>query len=396
MYDQPSRFSNRHSSLETNHADFFDVPPWKGPPRPPSPRGEGPPRAGGPLVTSRNNSHPPPAADLWRGPWRPVRAYVGACCTGTLALYYGDGRVVFGALACGSWTCAHCRPRLAARQLDRLRRGMESRPDNRRTLVTLTVDPFKFGAVRVGTNVQKDGRKTAMVSEATSEQFAAAAAAMSKEWDALNKRLGQKAKRAGVERVGYFRVVELHRNGWPHYHVIVEHPTWGADELSVQLSGWKLGRVQADEVSLDAAVGEVAPYLTSAEKKGNGSKAYQFAGMALPEGFRLVSSSRDFLGALLEVEDRPEHGVAIRGHFTSYHQAAREMGAETRLVLHPATEGVYRPPSRTIALGDAAVAYYAALVAEKAMHEPLVKVPPLTPCQAPRVGPEPPEGVGPC
>lgn len=254
---------------------------------------------------------------------------------------------------------------------------MESRPDKRRTFVTLTVDPFKFGAVRVGTNVQKDGRETAMVSEASPAQFAAAAASMSREWDALNKRLGQKARRAGVERVGYYRVVELHRNGWPHYHVVIEHDSWGADDLAPQLAGWNLGRTDTREISLDDAVGELAPYLTSSEKKGNGSKAYQFAGAALPEGFRLVSSSRDFLGALPAVEDRPEHGVAVRGHFTSYHLAVREMGAETRLVLHPPSEGIYRPPSRTIAIGDAAVAYYAALVAEKAMHEPCVKLPAL-------------------
>lgn len=330
------------------------------------------PRSGS-LVTSRNNSHPGPELaerfDPWAGPWRPVAAYVGACSTGTLALLYEGGRVVVGALPCGSWACAKCRPRKAAQYLDRLRRGMESRPDLRRTFVTLTLDPFRFGAVRVGTVEQADGRETAMVSMPTPEQFAAAARAMSREWDRLNKRLGQKARREETDRAGYFRVVELHRNGWPHYHVVLEHPVWGVDEIRRQLAGWGLGRWDARDITLDAAVGEVAPYLTSAENKGNGSKAYQFAAGALPHGFRLVSTSRDFL-APAEVEEQPIHGVVLRGHFSEYHRTLQELGAESRLCLNaPARPGQeHRPPSRSVATGDAALVYYASLVDAKVLH----------------------------
>lgn len=325
-----------------------------------------------PLVTSRNNSHVSesrPEFDPWAGPWRPVAAYVGACSTGTLALLYEGGRVVVGALPCGSWSCAKCRPRKAAQYLDRLRRGMESRPGMRRTLVTLTLDPFRFGAVRVGTVEQEDGRETAMVSLPTPEQFRRAALAMSREWDKLNKRLGAKAHRDGVERVGYFRVIELHRNGWPHYHVVMEHPTWGPAELRRQLGGWTLGRWDAREITLDAAVGEVAPYLTSAENKGNGSKAYQFAAGALPHGFRLVSTSRDFL-APAEIEERPIHGVVLRGHFSEYHRTLQELGADSRLCLNApcAPDKEHRPPSRSVATGDAALVYYASLVDAKALH----------------------------
>ena len=313
------------------------------------------------LVTSRNNSHP------WTGPWRPVASYVAACSTGTLALHYPDGRVVFGALACRSWTCSYCRPRLAARVLDRFRRGMESRPAMVRTLITPTLDPKRFGAVVVGASKQEDGRWTNIVSEPTPKQFYGAAVAMSREWDGLNKRLASKARRAGAEKFGYFRVVELHRNAWPHYHVVVEHPEWGPDDLAVQFDGWALGRLDARPVSLDDAVGELAPYLVSAERKGNGSKAYQFAAAALPKGFRLYSSSRGFLGALPDAEDKPDYGLALRGHFSEYHRALRELGADARLCLHPPSEE-YVPPSRTIARGDAALVYFASLVQAEALH----------------------------
>ena len=324
-----------------------------------------------PLVTSRNNSHP--------SAFRVAKAYVHACGKGTLGLYYGD-HVAFGSLACGSWSCASCRKRLAARLLDRIRRGMESRPSMTRTFVTLTVDPSKFGAVPIGSafwnsddtpcfDPDRAARSSILWSEPSAAQFAQASAAMSAEWDLLNKRLRSKCRRAGVDRVGYFRVIELHRNGWPHYHAVLEHPTFGLDDLAQQLSGWSPGRIDVRSISLDDAVGELAPYLVCSEKKSNGHKAYQFAAHALPAGFRLHSSSRGFLADANEPDGpTPTHGIALRGHFTGYHEAVREMGADARLVLYAPTDGDHVPPSRTLATGDAAVVYYAELVHQSAMH----------------------------
>lgn len=331
--------------------------PAEGRPAPSGDAGAG----GGALVTSRNNSHP------WTGPWRPTPGYVAACSSGTLALHYADGRVVFGALACRSWNCSYCRPRLAARTLDRLRRGMESRPAAVRSFITPTLDPKAFGAVVVGKTQQPDGRWTNLVSEPSPDQFHAAAVAMSRHWDRLNKRLQSKARRAGAARVGYFRVVELHRNAWPHYHVVLEHPEWGVGELRHQLDGWRLGRIDARPVSLQDAVGEVAPYLVSPERKAGGSKAYQFAARALPKGFRLYSASRGFLGEVPREDEGPDYGVALRGHFTEYHRTLRELGADVRLVLHaPSEEHV--PPARTVARGDAALVYFASLVEARGLH----------------------------
>ena len=365
MLPQGSRVrdSDRGLSLRQGE-DFFDVPAWAGGPQ------EGRHNAagvadGGPeaLVTSRNNSHPSP------GPWRPTPSYVVACCAGTLALYYSDGRVVFGALPCRSWSCAHCRKRLAAQVLDRLRQGMESRSGYVRTFATLTVAPKRFGGVVTGKKQQEDGRWTNLYAPPTPKQFYAAARAMSREWNALTRRLSSKARRAGAETVGYFRVIELHRNGWPHYHVVLEHPEWGPDDLAVQLNGWSLGVLEFSEVSISDAVGELAPYLVSSEKKSGGSKAYQFAANALPKGFRLYSASQGFLGALPEPEEKPKHALPVRGHFSEYHQAVRDMGADARLILHPAQDsGDLRPPSRTVARGDAAVVYFASLVQAKVLH----------------------------
>lgn len=359
MLPHGSRFWDSEDGLRFRQAGG----PAEGPPNGSAVAGAGPEA----LVTSRNNSHPP-SEDVWRGPWRPVPGYVAACSQGTLALYFGDGRVVFGALACRSWSCSYCRPRLAARLLDRLRSGMTSRPSMRRTLATPTLDPHRFGAVVVGSHQQLDGRWTNMVSMPTPTQFWAAASSMSREWNAVTRRLSSKARRAEASAIGYFRVIELHRSAWPHYHVVIEHPEWGPEELRPQLEAWPLGRVDLRSVDLDGAVGELAPYLTSSERKAGGSKAYQFAAGALPKGFRLYSASRGFLGALSEPEEKPDHALALRGHFSTYHQAVREMGADARLCLHAPSDGEHVPPSRTVATGDAAVVYFASLVDAQALH----------------------------
>lgn len=288
---------------------------------------------------------------------------------GTLALYYGD-RVVFGALKCGSWACPHCRKRLSASLLDRMRRGMESRSTWGRWLVTLTLDPFGFGAVRIGTKVWDDGRKTALVSPPSPDEFAVAIAAMSKEWNRLTARMSKRSRSCEEAKAEFLRVVELHRSAWPHYHVVVEHPTWTTADVEQFVNGWQLGsQVEVSEISIDDAVGEIAPYLVSAENKSKGTKAWQFAGYALPAGFRLVQPSRGYLAeASTRDEPKPTHSVTLRGHFAGFHQAVKEMGADARLILYPPSEGEYTPPARTVAYGDAAIAYYAGLVEAKALH----------------------------
>lgn len=366
VYPQGSTF--RDSDKCPDSGNFFDVPPGGWTPRRRRPKAEGRPTSGGPLVTSRNNCHPPLVEEKDQAVWEPLRGYITACGKGTLALYYSGGRTVYGALMCGSWNCPSCRKRLAARQLDRLRRGMESRPDWHRTFITLTMDPVKFGAVVVGKRKQDDGRVTNLVSEPTRAQYLQAAEAMSKEWHALNRRLKAKAKRAGTVAGLYFRVVELHRNGWPHYHVAFEHPTWTADDIRQQVEGWGLGRVDLRSITLDDAVGELAPYLVSSERKSGGSKAYQFAAAALPKGFRLVSSSRGFFLDEDTETERPEHHLVLKGHFSTYHTSLSELGADARLMLHAPTDGEHRPPSRTVATGDAAVVYFAELTQARTLH----------------------------
>lgn len=338
---------------------FFEnphIPKWE----PRAPQGR--------LVTSRNNYDPPVLSDDNRQSWEPLRSYVTACGKGTLALHYPDGRTIYGALMCGSWNCPSCRKRLAAQQLDRVRRGMESRPDWHRTFLTLTMDPKKYGAVIIGSTQQADGRWTNMFAEPTKAQFRRAATAMSKEWRKLNDRLKAKAKRAGTVAGEYYRVVELHRNGWPHYHVVFEHPTWTAEDIRAQVEGWGLGRVDLRPISLDDAVAELAPYLVANEKKGGGSKAYQFAAAALPKGFRLHSSTHSFLGEVDEPPEGPDYHMVLKGHFSEYHRTLQELGADARLLLHAPTDGEHKPPSRTVAVGDAAVVYFTELIGATGLH----------------------------
>ncbi len=332
------------------------------------------------LVTSRNNLHLP----WWHSydtPFREPKPYVQKCCKGTLALFLEAGRVVFTALPCGSWSCSSCRKVLAAQLLDRLRCGMESRAEHRRTLLTLTIDPKSFGAVPIGHAYWDRQRKpalphesvkrTVLWSQPTVKQFAAAVESMSSDWHKLNNRLGKKCSSLDLPRFGYFRVVELHRNGWPHYHVVLEHPDLGPEDVNRQVAGWSLGITDAREISLDDAVGELAPYLCSAERKGNGSKAYQFAATALPKNFRLYSVSRDFLAAPAEPEVSPEHSFPVRGHFSTHHESARSWGADARIVLEPPqSDRPHKPPSSSLCLGDSATLYYLELLSQTSVHIP--------------------------
>ncbi len=292
-----------------------------------------------PLVTSRNNLHPP-SWTQYDTPMRELRPYVEKCGTGTLALLLDASRVAFAALTCGSWNCSSCRRVLAAQQLDRMRRGMESRPDWNRVFITLTLDPSKFGAKPAGyalwdahgnrtDDPARAVRSSILWTPPTAAQFDRAAAAMSEEWTQLNKRLQSKARRADTVRHEYYRVVELHRNIWPHYHVVLEHPEWTAADIQQQVDGWQLGTItQARDMSLDDALGEVAPYLVSTERKAGGHKAYQFAARALPKGFRLHSSSQGFLAPAPEPEpeQRAEHSQPLKGHFRSHHETVNAWG----------------------------------------------------------------------
>lgn len=324
------------------------------------------PAAPGPLVTSRNKCD--------AGPFRWPRPYVQRCGQGSLALFQTGGRVRFTALACGSWSCPTCRKRLAARLLDRARRGMESRPDVRRWLVTLTCDPLARGAVPLGSRVQADGRVTNIVSEPSPEQFRGTAEEFQRSWERLRQAWGAFCRRRGWERPGYLRVIELHRNGWPHWHVVLEHSELTTGDVEGFLERqWTLGRWDVRLTDVDGAVGEIVPYLVAAERKSGGDKAYQFAALALPKHFRLWSSSQGFL-ADDETEELAdvEHGVAVAGDVSSWYAALDEVAEQRVWLMHPPqADGSFRPPDAFVASGGNMVAFYAELVRATALHQRL-------------------------
>lgn len=278
---------------------------------------------------------------------------------------------------------------------------MESRADWRRWFITPTINPADYGAVPIGQkfwNASGDEvgdpadavRASTMWSHPNRAQFDAAVADMSNAWGKLTNALNERARRAGVARWEYFRVTELHRNVWPHYHAVLEHPTITAPP-DVEL--WNLGRVDVEAIDIDDAVGELAPYLVCSESKGKGHKAYQFAAPSLPRGFRLYSPSRGFLKRPQrdeELHPRPDHAVVVRGHFTGYHEMARAWGATSVLVLPtPApAERPHRPPSGCLATGDGAVLLYVELAEADALHvRPLLR---LTAAALHDEGPAPP------
>jgi hypothetical protein len=300
---------------------------------------------------------------------------VEKCGTGTLALLLDASRVAFTALTCGSWNCSTCRRVLAAQLLDRMRRGMESRADSNRVFVTLTIDPYRYGARAIGRALwdasgdrtddpTRAVRSSILWAPPTAKQFDQAASDMSAQWDALNKRLQSKARRSETVRPHYFRVIELHRNVWPHYHVVIEHPEWTAASIEHQVAGWTLGSItDARDISLDDAVGELTPYLVSTERKAGGHKAYQFAARALPKHFRLYSCSQGFLADPLEQEDKAEHAQPLKGHFRSHHEAVNAWGGDSRIILHPPPpddrpDAPHKPPGGAVATGPQAVSYY--------------------------------------
>jgi hypothetical protein len=300
---------------------------------------------------------------------------VERCGTGTLALLLDASRVAFTALTCGSWNCTTCRRTLAAQLLDRMRRGMESRADWNRVFVTLTINPSRYGARPIGRALWDPSgnrtddptravRSSTLWAPPTAAQFDQAAADMSAEWNRLNDRLRRKAQRSGKFEAHYFRVIELHRNVWPHYHVVIEHPEWTAASIEHQVAGWNLGSItDARDISLHDAVGELAPYLVSTERKAGSHKAYQFAARALPKHFRLYSCSQGFLADPQPPEQQPEHAQPLKGHFRSHHEAVNAWGADSRIILHPPPpdarpDAPHKPPGGALATGPQAVSYY--------------------------------------
>jgi hypothetical protein len=324
------------------------------------------------LLPLRNNSKLAPN-EVERPAFRLPKAYVNACCKGTLALARRSGSIELMALRCNSWSCPHCRKEKSAALLHRIREGMTSRPGQQLGFVTLTVDPNKFGGVREGETYYRDREpwKPASVSQQqidrmletgeltkanlykapSEEKYREVCEAMSRELDRLRSRLSDYCKKRDLTKFNYFRVIELHRNGWPHYHLILEHPSLTVDDVAKQLQGWKLGRINFKQVkanhakgqtAIDVAVGEIAPYLVNSETS---AKAYQFAATALPENFRLWSCSQGFLSP----EDSPSdvvQVVALKGHFTGY-QGLYEQHCKASEPLSPSLALVHLPRTET-------------------------------------------------
>jgi hypothetical protein len=319
-----------------------------------------------PLLPLRNNSKFSPTG-VERPAFRLPRAYVNACCKGTLALARHSGSIELMALRCNSWSCPHCRKEKSAALLHRIREGMTSRPNQELGFVTLTVDPRRFGGVWKGVTYYYNGEpwqpgsasqkqinrmlergelKERNNYKAPSEkQFKQVCEAMSKEMNGLGSRLRDYCKKRDLTKFKYFRVIELHRNGWPHYHIILEHPTLTVYDIAKQLRGWKLGILDFKQVkpneakgqtAIDVAVGEVAPYLINSETS---AKAYQFAASALPENFRLWSCSQGFLSKEDKVSDVVQ-AVALKGHFTGY-QNLYEHHCKASEPLSPSLELVH-------------------------------------------------------
>jgi len=60
--------------------------------------------------------------------------------------------------------------------------------------------------------------------------------------------------------------------------------------------------------------------------------------------------------------------MVLKGHFSEYHRTLQELGADARLLLHAPTDGEHKPPSRTVAVGDAAIVYYTELIGARGLH----------------------------
>jgi hypothetical protein len=110
--------------------------------------------------------------------------------------------------------------------------------------------------------------KSTLYKAPSEKQFKGVCEAMSKDVDRLRSRLSFYCKKYDLPKFNYFRVIELHRNGWPHYHLILEHRSLSVYDIAKQLQGWKLGRITFKQVkpneakeqtAIDIAVGEVAP-----------------------------------------------------------------------------------------------------------------------------------------
>ena len=244
-----------------------------------------------------------------------------------------DGSFCVSAMRCKSWSCDYCRRINAAILLERVRSGISKRPDHQTFLLTLTIDPAQYdgeisghgyyaASSYIGSSIQFPGlddlsrdelksqgiRRTNHYQQPNLEQFESAAAQMSKNWSRLRRALTNRLNRRG-HKMHYMRVIELHRNGWPHYHILVQLPSdCSPRHLYEVVSSWNLGRTNVKAVSADDAVSHVSPYLVNKET-GRG-KTYQFAADSLPKHFRLWTASKHFLGPGLDVQQAAQKVVS--------------------------------------------------------------------------------------
>lgn len=304
---------------------------------------------------------------------RNSRTSVQRCGQGTLAVNR-SGRLEFHALRCDSWSCPECRPVKAAQLQRRLRGALAGRRNAKFSFCTLSVNPARFEGRQIGWRGRDDGTRIRVYARPTPSQFNAVIHAMSHEWHAFKRRMDNRTRRAHQPTVEYFRVVELNRDGWPHYHVILVHPSWEAAGLERHVQEWGLGFVKVEPAGPDGAVRRLAPYLLSHEAKAAGAKAYQFAALALPKGSRLWSASRGLLPAK-KVADLHQFGgnaesvaaVVLRGHVSSYQHKARERGAHTAWVapVPGPADRPHRPPGTVLVKGDAGQLLFRQLAAHR-------------------------------
>ena len=138
-------------------------------------------------LTTRGHEKPDEQRNFVVGSLDHNSYHLGGCPhAGTLAAWHdGIGQWIIAGLNCRRWGCKHCGPRRAIHLAYRVERAEPTR------FITLTSDPKQWTSPR--------------------ECFDRTRRLLPDFWKKIRKNVGP---------VEYLRVLELHKNGFPHYHFL--------------------------------------------------------------------------------------------------------------------------------------------------------------------------------
>lgn len=269
-----------------------------------------------------------------------VPTYVASCGAWTLALVGTCGARQLTRYRCGSWRCAKCGPAYDARLAHRISEGVE---------LAGGVDDFCYVVLTVARSTAAGERLVARHHGRTYRTPREAHQAFRANWARLRKRLS----RLVGGSLDYVWTREEHRDGFPHWNLLVRLPQFAAQLRDGDARAWKLAQAELLPHVVGSGFGsrfwieaarerdKLSSYLVKRTHGERDSLPAEFAKasqlpVAGPKGARRWGSSRGFAPAPV-LESAFVGGALVRGPL----EHVRALDSEGQLESVWASAGAY-------------------------------------------------------